>query len=493
MDRFDDIWKDRFNEEQLPIGDWNTPDDEVWKGILPHVEPKKEKKRRWWWMWFGIGNLLVLVAIVFLSQNKNETVLSQDVKSNEISETSEPTNYDSNIVRTGVDMSEVASSSTQSQSTSPTIDTEIISVNVPPSNNIKTKFQKSIYISASKDVFQQKNIITDTEKAIKLNSPESSTFKFLETNNGLEISLDGKNEVIDKLSWSMLPSLEMLLQKRILPTHNLPELKLLDIDFPSERKIRFGFSTGAVFWKHRISNNYTELLDPFDFNYEDGLGWQANLEMKIPFLKIFEGTIGFQYEQINTKSGHNSDVPYSLDNEMNGNPLNGYALSLATPYGLSAATFNFIRTQDIGANSADLLVDFHSTHVIKNISIPVGLNIFPFGKKNKWVPSAHIGFGTNYLADISNNIQSIDTNHDAIQFDDSGTSTFVSPELEKWHFDYRLGLGVTYQINSESSFQLNYDWSRGINPIFKFEDYNTRIDRHYISMGFSTKLKLRKP
>ena len=283
--------------------------------------------------------------------------------------------------------------------------------------------------------------------------------------------------------------MEVLLQKRILPIHELSDLKLLDIDFPSPRKVGFGFSTGALLWKHRVSDNYEDLLRPFDFNYQTGLGWQAILDMKIAFNEFFEGVIGFQYEQINTTSGHNSEITYDLDNEADAlNPLNGYALSLATPYGLSGSTFNLIRNRDIGVNSADLLVDFHSTHVIKNISIPVGLNIFPFGKKNLWVSSVHIGFGTNYLASISNNIQSIDTHHDAIQYDDSGSSTFVSPELEQWHFDYRLGLGATYQFNSKSSLRINYDWSRGINPIYKFDDYETRIDRHHISIGLTTRL-----
>ena len=488
MDRFDDIWKDRFNEEQLPVDDWNTPDDEVWKGILPHVAPEKEKKRRWWWLWFGTGSLLILILVLFSFPNKNKTVASHDAKTVEAIETSRATTDDSNIVSTGINLGET---NTTSQSSNTAIESEVISVNVSPSNNTNTVSRKSNHIKViSNQAPISKTIITDTKTTIKSNSPESSTLKFLKNIKTVEKSLDGKNDAIEKLSVSMLPSLEILLQKRFLPIHDLPEVDLLDIVPPSEGKLAFGFSTGAVFWKHRISNNYTTLLSPFDFNYENGLGWQANLNAKYAFNEFFEATIGLQYEQINTKSGHNSIVTYSLDNEVNtSNPLNEYVLSLATPYGLSGATFNFLRNQDIGGNSADLLVDFHSTHVIKNMSIPVGVNLFPFGKKNIWVPSVHLGFGTNYLTSISNNIQSIETHHDAIQFDDSGTSTFVSPELEKWHFDYRLGLGVTYQLNTKSSLQLNYDWSRGINPIFKQDNYNTRIDRHHLSIGFTTKLR----
>jgi len=496
--RFDDIWKDRFNEEQLPVDDWNTPDDEVWKGILPHVTPKKEKKRRWWWLWFGWGSALVLMTVVFtlFDNNKNTISAVEEVEENEVANTrnSISSTHDSNVVSTGINLS-------NSKSPVVEIESKNMSVNISPSkaNEIKNYNNKNVepYKSShiNLDVPISKTIITDTRNDVKSVSPEtSSSFKIFKNKKALKPSLDGKNEMSEKLSISNLSSLEILLQKRNLPIHDLPDLKWSDIDIvpPSYGKIAIGFSTGAVFWKHRISENYTTLLSPFDFNYKDALGWQAALDVKFEISDFLEGTIGFQYEQINTESGHNSDITYSIDDEEDvNNPLNGYALSLATPYGLSGATFNFIRNQDIGANSADLTVDFHSSHVIKNISIPVGLNIFPFGKKNKWIPSAHIEFGTNYLASISNNIQSIETHHDAIQFDDSGTSTFVSPELEKWHFDYRLGLGVTYHLNSKSSLRFNYNWSRGINPIFQQEDFNTRIDRHHLSVGLTT--KLRKP
>ena len=499
MDRFDDIWKDRFNEEDLPIADWNTPDDEVWKGILPHVAPEKKRRRGWWWLWFGMGGILVAMMVIFSFPDNSDSILSQQSEVEEVKGTL--ANYDSNIVNTGVNIMNESEMVVNSSDSS--LESETMSVNISPSkkterqpyNNANTSSRKLNKVESDIETPISKTEVADTNEAIKLNRPESSSFKFLENKNIFESSLDGKDKVRELLSVSMLPSLEILLSKRILPNHDLSNLELLDIDFPSERKIRFGFSTGVVLWHHRVSSNYTDFLSPFDFNFEKiSLGWQTALDMNIVINDYLEGTVGFQYEQINTTSGHNSDIPYLLADEQDANnPLNGYALSLATPYGLSGATFNLLRNQDIGANSADLLVDFHSSHVIKNFSIPIGLNIFPFGKKNIWVPSVHIGFGTNYLANISNSIQSIETHYDAIQYDDSGTATFVSPDLEKLHFDYRLGLGVNYQFNSNTSFRINYDWSRGINPIFEQDDFNTRIDRHHISLGLTTKLQLRKP
>ena len=34
MDKFNDIRKNRFNEGDTPVGDWNMPDAAVWESIL---------------------------------------------------------------------------------------------------------------------------------------------------------------------------------------------------------------------------------------------------------------------------------------------------------------------------------------------------------------------------------------------------------------------------------------------------------------------------
>jgi len=227
-------------------------------------------------------------------------------------------------------------------------------------------------------------------------------------------------------------------------------------------------------------------LSPFDFNYQDSWGWQTNFSLNFELNNYADAFVGLQFDQVKTTSGHNSELQYNvLEEENPSDPLNGYALSLATPYGLSGATFNFNRGQNLAANEVDLVVDFNSEHLIRNWSLPIGTAIYPLGKKRKFIPSATIGFGINYLAQITNKIQSIETHHDAIQYDDSGTSTFVSPDLEKWHFDYRLGLNAKYELKRNLHLQLNYDWTRGLNPIFKFENYETKIDRHQISLGLT--------
>ena len=79
MDRFDDIWKNRFNEEDFSDSDWNTPDENVWDEILPHVAPEKGK-RYLWMTWVGVGIFSILL-ISILALNKNNIISANEIAS----------------------------------------------------------------------------------------------------------------------------------------------------------------------------------------------------------------------------------------------------------------------------------------------------------------------------------------------------------------------------------------------------------------------------
>ena len=475
MDRFDDIWKNRFNEEDFSDSDWNTPDENVWEGILPHVAPEKGK-RYLWMTWVGVGIFSILL-ISILALNKNNIISANETASSGalISEPSDSINTATEIENNASIPNSELSKKKSIQKTN-----AALAINVSPKkpSNINSS---NTYLKSETKAVSNPSIPTD------LISTEIESFRNEQSTLSNSIKLenvilkDGMKDKIFEENLISLPSLRMplLVDNSAYPIQVSPE-------FESEQKRAFslGLRSGATFWQHRISNDYTSDLSPFEFNYQDSWGWQASFSLNYQLTNYFDVFANFQYEHIKTTSGHNSDLTYSiLEENSSGDPLNGYALSLATPYGLSEATFNFNRGQTLPSDEVNLLVDFNSEHLIRNLSLPVGVVIYPFGKKRKFIPSATLGFGVNYLAQISNKIQSIETHHDAIQYDDSGSSTFVSPNLEKWHFDYRLGLGLKYELQRNLHLQINYDCIRGLNPIYKFENYETRIDRHQISLG----------
>ena len=88
-----------------------------------------------------------------------------------------------------------------------------------------------------------------------------------------------------------------------------------EFETTQKRKYTFGVGTGTTFWQHRISNDYTTDLSPFDFNYKDAWGWQTRLSFNLELNKYFDAFAGVQFEQVTTTSGHNSNLTYSTQEE----------------------------------------------------------------------------------------------------------------------------------------------------------------------------------
>jgi len=89
MDKFDEIWKNRFNESDVPIdSDWSSPDDIVWDGIDEHLK-KDSKRKGWFWFWWGAGiSVLILagLAFAFKSEEKGKATPVSDKQKEQTTE-----------------------------------------------------------------------------------------------------------------------------------------------------------------------------------------------------------------------------------------------------------------------------------------------------------------------------------------------------------------------------------------------------------------------
>ena len=490
MDKFDDIWKNRFNEESMPDEDWNIPDAAVWDSIAPQVLPKKKRYRLFFWLSFGFLFLVATTLLIWESRNHvakeeliSESVLETSaventaaVKSPQIAKVENP----ENILVDAAQKTTVIGVQNQVKNDAVSAPNKSNQrVTEQGYNNINTGTPEGERI----DFFENKSLLIPSLETTKEDTQRNlSSF----SNPNLVMPTDGMNQKTIAAPMAVLPALEVVLgtAEWIHPILVSPTFELEELAPPTKGRLTLGAQAGAVFWQHRISDAYTSDLSPFDFNYQDAWGAQTNLTATLALHKKLDVFVGLQYEQVKTTSGHNSELTYQVSNEENPTqPFNEYVLSLATPYGASGATFSFNRSATLATDEVDLLVDFQSKHTIRNLSLPVGAVLYPLGKNQKFVPSVQLGLGVNYMVGISNQIKSIDTHHDAIQFSDSGASTLVSPDLSDWHFDARLGVGFSYELNRGLDLQLNYNWVRGLNPIFEFEAYSTLIDRHQISVG----------
>ncbi|MFK7807439.1 MAG: outer membrane protein [Saprospiraceae bacterium] len=503
MDRMDDIWKDRFNSEELPAENWNSPDDLVWEAVAAQTVRKDKKRLLVWWI-LGLLALTISIFAAYMFKNANATALnaaekevptlvvansSNSIPNNTLTPTKEESTTSNDVFKSEINISkEKQLTTTTNKNTNPTN----LSTNTSQVNNSITKTPINTITNnpnntAPKVAKAVVNTKTQNNTAKKATNPNSlATFSKTELDTRQEqIAPDAPTEssVIAPSDFNtsimLLESANVLLENNTINEGDRAVQKLKD-----KKSIFFSLNAGATYWQHNISEQYTSDLSDFDFNYTDELGFLLDMDLDIPLGKRFMLQVGMDYEQVNISSGHNSELSYDPSQE-GSQPHNDYALSLATPYGLSAAEFSFVRAESVGEEPVALTVDFHSAHTIQNFSVPVSFLFAPFGNTNRFSPYLKAGFGVNYLRKLSNDIESIDTHHSAIQFDDSGTSNFQSADIERWHYDYRLGIGAAYRLSPRLSLRLHYEYARGINAIFQQDNYNTRINRHHISLGLS--------
>lgn len=474
MDSFDDIWRNRFNTSKLDESEWNVPDEGVWEGISSHIEADKRKRRAFIIILFA---LLLLLTGVLAGAYLNTRV----PVSIEESTTPEPLKkypeqllitvdslFSYNTLPTKRSFSKRSSIKTglkspskhtiipKSNSNQDKVSLEIIPKNTSNHLPVNTELNEKKLVSEQGNYFEKRSTSIESNSLPKT----VETVKPLPTLLSL-IAFDEEEEII-----------------------KTPYFKLIEPkSTTSSRKWSVLLSTGGTLLKHRISEKYSSDLSPFDFNYSDEWGWQSSLQFELAVNNWLGIYTGLKYERLSSTSGHNSSLDYNPDAE--GTSMsNVYALSLATPYGLSDASFILSRNQDI-AEDVELLVDFKSNHRLHNYSIPLGLSFYPFGKKNKIQSGINLGLGVNYLSTINNQIKNIDTHHDAIQYANSHETAYNAPVFKNWHFDYHIGAGITYQITNTINTNLNFNFSRGINPIFEQESYYTRIDRYSLSLGLA--------
>lgn len=482
MDKFDEIWKNRFNDSNSSQDDWNTPDDDIiWQAIIPHIQSQASWKK-YLGLWLGLSMLVFGLFALYNLPVSSQLGLAQ-VETEDIAPI---------LAFSNVDDSSSTQITEQQEADTKTIEVTPIKLE-KPQNQIKRK-SDLIEKNSTRGVAsgQKEKPLSTGDNLIKGNQFRPDSWE-LEAALSASVIRTAFAEPGFLNAWNSASKLSkiQLLEAKMLQSEpsKLPSLNWSK--FSSEKEPlspAIGLNVGVVSWEPRINESYLSDLGPAEFYYTSDFGWLANLVVRIPLGKHWNIQTGLQFEQIQSFSGHNSTVDYDLTLEQN-ESNNTYIQNLATPYGLASANFQFDRIQNLNSTSVDLLVDIDSKHLIRNWSIPLGISYDLPTNMKTLQPALYLGIGVNYLSTISNTIKAIDTHHDSIVFDDSGPTSYAAPEINRWHYDARVGLGFEYSIVPTVRLNLNYSWLKGLSPIYQQNTHETRVNRHQLSFGLTKQLR----
>ena len=512
MDRFDEIWRNRFQQDEIEPAPWNTPGNNVWNVIQSAVLSERNRKRRPLFFFLLFAGLALASTFAYLSlqsdppadpawsdqmpllldegqkeatdqslsaeilPEKNATAKATSAETADIQGTSQNF-YEAEITSHPEEANPVQSEDNRR---------ELMS---SPRTTFKSELHRVPELVGSLNEFHSISTLLLDGTGLK-NLRESNHFG-ADKNKGSLISVDAfashsATSLLQPLDLGFVSNRDFL---------SIPESKALkEIAQPTlpdaqENSLRGGLRTGAAIWSTSVNSAYREDLAGFDFDFSRrDIGWFVGLELIYSIHPKFDVSAGLFFESISGSSSHNTPLEYGIPTEDQENQSHNYTVLLATPFGFAEADFQLIRKSEVDGETIELLADFESEHKVENFSFPMTLSYFPLGRNNKLTPVLSAGVGINRLSVVQNSLKRVDPGHAAFDFKSIKSSTNLTNELAQTHFDLRLGLGLRAELDKHWSAEISYSYIHGMSRIFESPPYHNKINRSWLSLGIQRKL-----
>lgn len=477
------IWYKAFNNPELKEEKWLEPSDALFAHISDEVYGKKKKRRRLAYWIFGLSTFLGLLVISWLFMDTNQ---SQPFSSLEDTEKTRQT------VLLKTQENDLASK-TEDYTASNKVVSNIESKKINQSkNNISSIIGNSV------------NGTESSYSRIKNNNIESSSDHFLSsqqlrnTSVKSDIILEtGLNNPISESGESRLrkTSKDNFSNKNILHINVLPkaflatllierdvnfDFMVMPLEIRNQNKIisknMIGLTIGLSQWEFDLNNSYASALNPADFDFNDGNGWNTGFLYKRELSEKWHFSTLAQIEKIRSNSGHNSSVDYNPDQEINGNMSNELNLMMASPFGFLESNLVINRGSDAGLDNLDLVLDLHNEHEITNLSWQIGID-YQLLTSSFVNIGATSNIGLNYFSAVTNDLSSFDIDREGFV---SG-STMINRDQQNINtvtpfVDLGITLNRSLFKNMNTGFIFNY--RKTMSPIYSEGDFSTTLSAY---------------
>jgi len=510
MDRFDEIWRNRFQQEEIEPSLWNTPGENVWKAVEKGVLMEKRRRRKPFFflllgalalgaglLYMGLQNGEIAEKTGLEAENGVTTSLQSEAFEAESSFELTPEETEGTLDDKAFETGELMTPKTSDAGEPSTPNGEMEGA-IPTSESTTTTAEE-----VASEIDGQPAAISEEQTAgLRDQPPLYRENTSMQSIGESLISADGgflsKNIVAGITPGISTP--EKLLPRELRP-FSLSEIDNLQESIHqrilSEREIQTedlksfgaGLRTGLAVWSTSVNSTYREDLAAFDFDFSKrDLGWFAGLELSYKLNSKLDFSAGFIYERATGSSRHNSSLKYGVSTEDQESHSHDYSELVATPFGFASADFSLIRNSEVEGDEIELLADFESEHTIENYSFPLTLRYFPLERTGNFSPFITAGVGINRLSVVQNTLKKVDPGHTAFDFKPLESNTNLTTELQQTHIDARLSLGLNAKLGGNWSANLSIEYIRGMSKIFESGPYYSRINRGWISISAQRQL-----
>lgn len=514
MDRFDDIWRNKFQYEDPKSDQWNTPTEKNWDSIVAGIRVANRRKK-----FFPILFLLLLFSFLglmyivgsktglFLPENKftlsekerefhgGQTQFYEDLKVAEYFSIPIFSNDDGQEEKThSIEKNKLSENFENSFTEKSTNFTQPIEQGAghtynPPQHPLDEKqLLKSAIISTnSKKLFEEiKSQINEFKDFYQYELQlENKSEKITNPNQNDDFHFAQNESLLNTLPSKIpLSPIELSRDNLLLPITTFTPTKA------NQNFWSVGLYISPVFWQQTLGRSYTDLLEPFDFNYsKSNFGIRIGIDLNRRLNESFEVYFQPGYSIISGRSGHNSTLVYSIGDETQDDHSNSYNIDMATPFGFAGAEFQLVRKDEIPTQEVKLNPVFDSDFTIQSISIPIGLRYFPI-KNYSFKPYFNAGATFNRILRTKNTLTQIRPNHDAFDSKTVKGSVNISDNLRKNNLQISFGLGSYFYLGDHIKLNINYQYSRGLSSINVTEINSNRTQSH--ELIFSVLKKINK-
>ncbi len=234
-------------------------------------------------------------------------------------------------------------------------------------------------------------------------------------------------------------------------------------------------------WFFNLNENYRTALDPADFRHGYGQGINLNLSYKRSISKRLKVGLDAGFEQVNSTSGHNSSLEYSLERE-HGGQVNDIDVQMATPLGFVNSTIVIERQGVINGISENVVVDLHNTHTIQNLTLAPNVN-YTVLRKATFDIDMQLAIGVNYLSSVQNSLHFFTLDKEgfsALQ----GQINEGQTQVNTFTPFTAVGISAKKYLIGGNFIGVDLRANRNLAPIFTQEDFSTSIFRSNINIVY---------